>query len=153
MIMDNVSEYLKGEARKLHACNKAMRQWPGDGDEQGLVDLWKHSIDFAIDNDFPPAEFIKSNFDRALLNRNLVFVDEYVSLDNAPNGIYVLNGECSGVLRFGQWAAAEIYLRHTTSVRIEAGAYAKLFIRLYDDASVEYDTAEGAVVRVYDRRG
>lgn len=151
--MDNLSEYLKGEAASLHACGKAMRQWPSDGDEQGLVDLWKRNIDFAIDNDFPSTEFIKANFDRGLLNRNLVYVDEYIDIDNAPNGIYVLNGECSGVMRFGQWSAAEIYLRHGSKVRIEAGGFAKIFVRLYDDASVEYDAEEGAVVRVYDRRG
>ena len=87
-----------------------------------------------------------------MLNANLIFVDEYLDFDMMPSGIYILNGECSGSIRFAPWTAVTVYVRHTSNVRIIAGDFAKVFVRLYDEAEVETEAEEGAVVRVYDRR-
>lgn len=150
--MNNLSDILKTEARKLRACNKAMRQWPESGEPQELIDLWKSNLDFALENDFPPSDFIKTNFDIDLLNRNLIFVDEYLDFDLMPSGVYIINGECSGRIRFAPWSAVTVYVRHSSKVRIEAGAFAKVFVRVYNEAEVECDYDESAVVKVYDRR-
>lgn len=150
--MNNLSDILKTEARKLRACNKAMRQWPESGEPQELIDLWKSNLDFALENDFPPSDFIKTNFDIDLLNRNLIFVDEYLDFDLMPSGVYIINGECSGRIRFAPWSAVTVYVRHSSKVRIEAGAFAKVFVRVYNEAEVEVESDESAVVKVYDRR-
>lgn len=150
--MDELNETLKHEAQRLHACNKAMRHWPASGEPQDLIELWKGNIDFALDNDFPSPDFIKSNFDRALLNRNLIFVDEHIAIEDAPSGIYVVNGCCSGTIHFAPWTAATIYVRHSSNIKIVASDFAKVFVRLYDNADVVTKTDESAVVKIYDKR-
>ena len=149
--MENLSETLKQQAVDLGLCRPWTEAW-GDCDQQELIDKYKKGIDFCIDKQYPSNEFIKANFDRDLLNANLIFVDEYLDFDMMPSGIYILNGECSGSIRFAPWTAATIYVRHKSNVTIIADDFAKVFVRLYDEAEVEAEAEEGAVVRVYDRR-
>lgn len=149
--MNNLSETLKQQAVDLGLCRPWTEAW-GNCDQQELIDKYKKGIDFCIDKQYPSNEFIKANFDRDLLNANLIFVDEHIRLDDAPSGIYILNGECSGSIRFAPWTAATVYVRHTSNVRIIAGDFAKVFVRLYDGAEVETEAEESAVVKVYDRK-
>lgn len=149
--MNTLSETLKQQAVDLGLCRPWTEAW-GDCDQQELIDKYKKGIDFCINKQYPSNEFIKSNFDRDLLNANLIFVDEHLDFDMMPSGIYILNGECSGTIRFAPWTAATIYVRYTSNVRIIAGDFAKVFVRLYDEAEAETEAEEGAVVRVYDRR-
>lgn len=149
--MSNLSDILKQEAVDLGLCKPWTEAW-GNCSQQELIDKYKKGIDFCIDKQYPSNEFIKANFDRALLNENLIFVDEHINLETAPSGIYVINGECTGRIWFGKWAAATIFVRHNSKIRIEADRYAKVFVRLYDNAEVECDYDESAVVKVYDRR-
>lgn len=149
--MENLSETLKQQAVDLGMCRPWTEAW-GDCDQQELIDKFVKGIDFCLERNWPTSDFIKANFDRALLNTNLIFVDEHISLDDAPSGIYILNGECTGSIRFAPWTAATVYVRHTSNVRIIAGDFAKVFVRLYDEAEVETEAEESAVVRVYDRK-
>lgn len=151
--MENLSEILKHEAIGRALCAKWTAEWADDSDQQTLIDKYVRGIDFIIkQGEWPTNEFIKANFDRELLHDNLIFVDEDIELEYAPSGIYVLNGDCSGIIRFGQWAAATIYVRHGSKIRIEADRFSKIFVKLYDNAEVECDCDESAVVKVYDRR-
>ena len=148
--MENLSETLKQQAVDLGLCRPWTEAW-GDCDQQELIDKYKKGIDFCIDKQYPSNEFIKANFDRDLLNANLIFVDEYLDFDMMPSGIYILNGECSGSIRFAPWTAATIYVRHKSNVTIIADDFAKVFVRLYDAADAETEAEVCAVVRVYDR--
>ena len=149
LIMENLSETLKRQAEALNACNKGLRNFPET--EQGMVERWKQNLDFALENDFPSVEMM-SRFDRSLLHENLIFVDEHINIDNAPDGVYVINGECSGTLHFREWAAATVYVRRTSKVSIIAEDFAKVFVRVYDEAEVDVCDVGDAVVKVYDRK-
>ncbi len=150
--MDKLNAELRQQAVDFGLCAKWRGDWKFDKSQQELIDMWKKGIDFAIIHNYPSIDFIKANFDRRLLNRNLVFVDESIEIKNAPSGIYVINGECSGTLWFNSWAAATVYVRHNSNVRIIADDFAKVFVRLYDDASADVIELDGAVIKVYDRR-
>lgn len=149
--MENLSETLKQQAVDLGLCHPWTEAW-GDCDQQELIDKFVKGIDFCLERNWPTSDFIKANFDRTLLNANLIFVDEHISLDDAPSGIYILNGECTGSIRFAPWTAATVYVRHLSHINIIAGDFAKVFVRLYDEAAAETEADESAVVRVYDRR-
>ena len=147
--MENLSETLKHQAESLHACKKGLRNFPET--EKGMIERWKENIDFAIENNFPSVDMM-SRFDSSLLHENLIFVDEHLSLYNAPSGVYVLNGECTGTLHFREWVAATVYVRHNTKVNIIAEDFAKVFVRVYDEAEVNVCDVGDAVVRLYDRK-
>lgn len=150
--MENLSETLKQQAVSLGLCHKWTEAWADNSDQQELIDKFVKGIDFCLERDWPSNDFIKANFDRDLLNSNLIFVDEYVDMDMAPSGIYILNGECSGRIRLAPWAAATVYLRHSSKITIVADDFAKVFVRLYDETDVDVDSDGSAVVKVYDRR-
>ncbi|MBD5302373.1 MAG: hypothetical protein HDS16_05180 [Bacteroides sp.] len=149
--MENLSETLKQQAISLGLCQQWQRQW-GDCNQQELIDKYKKGIDFCLEHQYPSNDFIKENFDRTLLHKNLIFVDEHLNLDNAPNGIYVLNGDCSGVLHFREWTAATVYVRHTSNISIIAEDFAKVFVRVYDEAEVNVCDVGDGVVKMYDKR-
>lgn len=151
MIMGNLSDILKQEAVSLGLCKQWTEAW-GDCGQQELIDKLKKGIDFCLERNWPTPDFIKSNFDRDLLHANLIYVDEHIDLKDAPNGVYVLNGECTGTLWFSSWAAATVYVRHNSNVTIIANDFAKVFIRVYDEANAEVVELDEAVVKVYDRR-
>lgn len=148
--MENLREILKCQAESLKACKKGLRNFPDT--EQGMIERWKQNIDFAIENNFPSVDVIRENFDRSLLHENLIFVDEHLNLDDAPSGVYVINGECSGTLHFREWAAATVYVRHSSKVSIISEDFTKVFVRVYDEADVNVCDVGDAVVKVYDRR-
>lgn len=147
--MDNLSETLKQQAISLGLCKQWSREWADNSGQQELIDKYVRGIDFCIEHQYPSNDFIKANFDRGLLHENLIYVDEHLDLDNAPSGIYILNGECTGTIRFHSWAAATIFVRHESRVNIEAGDFARLTIRIYDDAEVETSSRESSAVRIY----
>ena len=149
--MENLSETLKQQAVDLGLCRPWTKAW-GDCDQQELIDKFIKGIDFCIERNWPTPAFIKANFDRDLLNANLIFVDEHLDFDMMPSGVYVINGECSGSIRFAPWTAATVYVRHSSNVSIFAGDFAKVFVRLYDDAEAEVESGECAMAKVYDRR-
>lgn len=150
--MNKLNEELRTQAIKNGLCAAWRHSWESDKTQQELIDMYVKGIDFSLLHDWPSVNFIKANFDRELLNRNLLFVDEDIDLDNAPSGVYVLNGECSGIIRLAPWAVATLYLRHNTNIRIIAGDFARVFVRLYDNADATVNAGESTVVKVYDRR-
>ena len=151
--MTNLSDVLKKEAIERNLCAVWQKNWKDNSSQQELIEKYKKGIDFVIEQgEWPTNEFIVENFDRELLHRNLIFVDETVTMENAPSGVYVLNGACTGVLNFSHWAAATVYVRHQSNVRIFAEDFAKVFVRVYDEAQVETGCDDSAVLKVYDRR-
>lgn len=151
--MENLSKLLKREAVERNLCAQWTAEWVDNSDQQTLIDKYKRGIDFIIkQGEWPTNEFIKTNFDRELLHSNLIFVDEHIDLKDAPSGIYILNGECDGTLWFNSWAAATVYVRHNSKVTIVADDFAKVFVRLYDEAEADVLGMDEAVVKVYDRR-
>lgn len=150
--MNNLSETLKQQARSLGLCDEWFGEWAENCSQQELIDKYIRGLDFAIKHQYPSNEFIKENFDHELLNKNHIFVDEFINEEKAPSGSYVINGECSGTIRIAPWSVATIYVRHTSSVNIIASDFAKVFIQLYDDAEVETCSCDYAVIKVYDRR-
>lgn len=149
--MENLSVTLKQQAISLGLCRQWQKSW-GDCTRQQLIDKFKKGIDFCIEHNYPSNDFIRTNFDAKLLRDNQIYVDEHLSLTDAPNGVYVLNGECSGTIRFGSWAAATVYVRHTSTVSIIAEDFAKVYVRVYDEAEVNVVDVGDASVKVYERR-
>ena len=145
-----LSEMLLRQAEELNACKRGLVNFPDT--KQGLIDRWKANIDFAVENDFPTIEVMKKGFDRSLLHENLIYVDEDIMLEDALSGVYVINGNCRGTLRFRDWNVATIYLRHNSEINIIAEGESKVFVKQYDGSTVAVCELEEALVRVYDRR-
>ena len=115
-------------------ANRGQHAW-GNPTQQGLIDKYLHGIDFAIKHNYPTNTFIKENFDKDLLHKNNIFVDEDVQKRNMSQ-ISVLNGNCKGTLLFDGFSVCDIYVRHDSEVTIDCSQYCKVFINVYDRAKV-----------------
>lgn len=150
--MSKLSISLRQQAVKHGLCQLWRREWSDDCTPQDLIDKFKRGIDFCIEHDFPSLEVIHRHFNADLLHQNFIYTDETLRLDEAPSGIYVLQGACTGVLRFHSFATATLHLRHNTHVTVIAEDMARVFIRLHDDSDADIIDLSGSTVRTYDRR-
>ena len=145
--MSELSNTLKNRAILLGLCTEWTDGW-GNPDKQELIDKYLHGIDFCIKHDYPSVEFIKKHFEKELLHKNNIFVDEEVHERNL-NHIAVFNGKCRGMLMFDGMVCCDIYVRHDSEITIDCTRMSKVFINLYDNAKVKVMQKDVASVYVY----
>lgn len=146
-LTEGLSERLKSEAVKLGLCKEWTEGW-GYPNQQGLIDKFLHGIDFCIKHDWPKADFIASSFDRDLLHRNHIYVNEDVQLRNAT-GTVVVNGTCGGMALFDGLATCDLYVRNGSRLTVDCGGLSKVFVNVYDQAAVSVIQSDCANVYVY----
>ncbi len=144
---NNLSNELKTQAIGLGLCEQWTKAW-GNPNKQELINKFLHGIDFCIKHDYPTNEFIKKNFEKEILHRNNIFVDEDVQKRNARQ-IVVLQGRCTGTLLYDGMTSADVYVRHDSEVTIDCNRLSKVFISVYDRAKVNVIQKDGASVYVY----
>lgn len=143
----NLGKQLKSQAKSLGACEKGLDNLERLN-EQELVNRYVHFIDFAIDSNFPSNEFIKKNFDKELLHRNNIYVDDFVERRNARQ-VVVVQGKSTGLLQYDGMTVADVYVRHDSEITIDCSRLSKVFISVYDNAKVNVTQRDGASVYVY----
>lgn len=127
------SSELKKQAIGLGLCAQWQGEWGNPTDAQ-LIDKYVRGIDFAIKNDWPSVEYIKSHFDAPLLHEKGVWCDEEVKTPKRK--IMVLNGHCTGKIVFSGFEVASVYVRHTSNITIEARNFARVSVSVLDGATV-----------------
>ena len=152
--MDSLNAVLKKRALELGMCRKFEEKWTYSWDDSELCRNYKQGIDFCIENDFPSPDFIRSSFNKDSLKEFGIFIDHSFNPESAtlPNGTYVILGESKGIMKFGRWSAAMIYVRHNSDIKIEAGDFSKITVIAYEDSSVEVIGAENAKIKFKDKR-
>ena len=143
----NLGKQLKSQAKSLGACEKGLDNLERLN-EQELVNRYVHFIDFAIDSNFPSNEFIKKNFDKELLHRNNIYVDDFVERRNARQ-VVVVQGKSTGLLQYDGMTVADVYVRHDSEITIDCSRSSKVFINVYDSAKVNVTQRDGASVYMY----
>ena len=147
-LKNNIGATLKKQAHQLGACKKGLDNLE-KLNHQELINRFVHFIDFIIEkHDFPSNEFIKKNFDKALLAHNNIYVDAEFERRNARQ-VVVVQGESKGVLLYDGMTCADVYVRHNSEVTIDCSRLSKVFISVYDNAKVNVTQRDGASVYVY----
>lgn len=137
-----LSKTLLNKAKVCGLCEEWTNAW-GKPDKQGLINKWMQGIDFAIKNNYPSLDFIKQNFEKELLHKNNIYVDEDVHCRSIKHKS-VLCGKCNGLMMFDGFDCCNIFVRHDSFVTIDCRQMSKVFISVYDNAKVkvlQYDTA------------
>lgn len=143
----SLGKKLKLQAESLGACEEGLSGLE-KLNEHELINRYLHFIEFAIDKNFPSNEFIKKNFDKALLEHNNIYVDSEIERRNARQ-IVVVQGKSHGVLLYDGFTTADVYVRHDSEVTIDCSRLSKVFISVYDSAKVRVIQRDGASVYVY----
>ena len=152
--MDSLNAILKKRAIELGMCRKFEEKWTYSWDDGELCSNYKQGIDFCIENDFPSLDFIRSYFNKDSLKEFGIFIDHSFGTESRPlsNGTYVILGESRGIMKFGRWTAAVVYVRHSSDIKIEAGDFSKITVIAYEDSSVDVIGAENAKIKFKDKR-
>lgn len=146
--MSKLSNELKAMARDNGLCDEWYGEWKDYESEDSLIDKYKRGIDFSIQKDWISNEYIKSHFDKEVLHRNNVFVDDKEYVSN-PNGVVVINGNSNINIDLSMFDFADIYVRHNSKLHIHTKMCAKAFINVYDNAEVYIESYDSAKVYVY----
>ena len=135
MTEKELSLTLRDMAVAIGACEQIMNQWKDSDDADTLLDRYIRTLDFAIDKDFPPLDFIVENFEIADLHKHNIFINEVVQLKDADHGIYVFLGSCSGSVRANGLKAVTLFIRHNSRIDVMAGDGARGQGRLCEKGS------------------
>jgi hypothetical protein len=147
--MKELSIELRNIAREAGLCDQWFGEWNDDSDNATLFDKYKRGIDFCIEHGYPTNEYIKSHWDKEMLIDNNIFVDDKNVELESPKGTVIINGDSDILTYFRAFDTADIYLRHTSKLKIIARWMSCIMVNVYDNAEVEIDAEENAKVYVY----
>ena len=103
---------LREMARSQGLCDQWYSEWSDDDTLDMCLDRYVRGFDFVQENDYPPLDFIRKHFDKKLLHKHNIYLDEEVKIDFAKNGYYVFLGNCTGSITASGFCAVTLYLRH-----------------------------------------
>lgn len=147
MNFDKLNQTLRDEAIRLDLCEKWQKTiWNRNLSQEELIDIYFKGLDFAIEHHYPSNEFIKDNFDKDLLRKKGVLVDDKYSLLNQRFAILLGNSEST--MRYNGTTLAQVYVRDTSKARIVAKGRAHVIVEVYDNAKVDTEIDDTATVMV-----
>ena len=141
----NVSEDLKNKAISLGLCDLWQAEWKPNTSKEDLVRKYLLGLDFCIENNYPTNDYMVRHFD-GIMQKFGVFVSEKVDVNNTK--LMVLNGECQANAVYDGFSVGNIYVRHDSNLHLEVKDSARVFISLYDHATLDIRCAETAKVIV-----
>lgn len=143
----NLSEQLKAEAIERGLCEKWQREWGENPSPKELIEKYKKGIDFCIAHDWPSPDFAKRHFG-GIMHDYGIYVNENVEIEDA-NGVYVLLGKCTGVIKSVWFSLADIYILHDSDVKIVASDGAKMYVNKSTSAKVNCVKHDNAEIKEY----
>lgn len=141
-----LSARLRSEAIGLGLCDEWTDAWSDDSDKDALVRKFVRGIDFCIYHDWPSCDVMKRDFGD-VIHRHGVYVDEKVDAVEAP--FLVLNGACECTASYDWHTSGEIYVRHSSRLRLSVKCFSRVFLNVYDAGHVEVSCDEGSKCFVY----
>jgi hypothetical protein len=142
---------LREMARADGLCDGWYQEWSDDSTVDECLERFVKGQDFAIENDYPPLDFIRKNFDKEALHRHNIYLDEAVEIE-ADSGYYVFLGKCEAKVRVGKYHVTTVYVRHESNVDVLAYDCAKAFVMYYDQSDGACQQEELGTCRCYDRK-
>ena len=154
MDIHEVNKVLREKAVAAGLCDDWQeRVWNRDLTMTELLTIYKRGIDFSLKQEWFDYDFFKREFPIEELHEANIYIDEDVDIMDADSGTYVFLGHCRGTVRFRNFSVGNLYIRHTSDMRITAEDMAKVFVSVHDGSEVTADQMDCSTIRLYDRRG
>lgn len=143
---------LREMARAKGLCDEWYSQWGDDDSIDMCLERAVRGFDFCVKCDYPPLEFIRNNFDKNVLHRHNIYLDEEVDIKGASSGYYVFLGNCTGTIEAHGFSVVSCYLRHESKVDVSSLGTARVFVTYYDHSGGSTYKDEWGRLQSYDRR-
>lgn len=134
--MDLLNQKMKIGALKSGLCNQWASEWGDELSQDELVEKYRKGINFCVKNWFPSNEDVRAFFDKKLLAKHHVWIDNDNVYDGDFDGAGVLIDECYGEMHFGGFNTPTIYVMGNSEVRITSCQHAYVFVHVYGNANV-----------------
>lgn len=116
-------------------CEQWTNDWTGNENRQQLIEKYLSGIDFSMGSDWLPKEFIKEHFDKALLNANGIYVDDFVTVPDMKR--VVLLGRCNAELRYNLMSVGDVYCCDETELHLYANDASFVTVEQYGKSLVK----------------
>lgn len=146
-----LSDKMKNEAVSLGLCAQWTAEWEDNSSKDEMVEKFVNGIDFCIARDWPSVDVIKKKFG-GVIHKHGVYADENIALRN-PSNTVILCGNCNADITLDGMAACEIYVRHGSVLHLKTNDFARAFVNVLDDATVNVESADDSRTFVYQYGG
>lgn len=138
---------LREMARANGLCDKWYGEWGDDSTIEECIDRFVRGFDFYVNTNFVTLDFIRNNFDKELLHKHHIYLDEEVDLEADGHGYYIFLGKCTGKFVVdGLWAVTA-YLRHDSDLVICSEDGARVFVTTYDNAKADCRQDDWGIIK------
>ena len=135
--MNELNKELKQQASTLGLCSDWQKMWNNSWSKEKLIERMFKGIDFVLKHHWPANEFISKKFDRDILRKNGVFVDDTYSVTNTRNGLVL--GKSNVIFRYNGSTYGNIHVRDNSQAKIIGKGRCFVLVHIYESA---YVTAE-----------
>lgn len=140
MNIKELNSKLKDKAISLGLCEKWQQKWDEDSSQQVLINKYFKGVDFSLKHHYPSNEFIKNFFDKDLLRKNGILVDDNRSLLN-PEEAMIL-GSSKAIIRVNGRHHSIIYVRDNSFVKIFVKNNSFTIIHLFENANIDVEVQD-----------
>jgi hypothetical protein len=146
--MENLNQYVLAKAIQNKVCQAGADGISTARSVQDLLDMYIKDIDFCLSTNFPTNGDLQ-RLAGEYLNQNGVYIDQTFKLSD--RSFIVALGDCSGSIRYDGYSAAQLYVKHSSKVKVTVSGNAKVFIDCFDQSELNVTTSFGAkcLVSVY----
>ena len=138
---------LLAAARRADCCRQYQMRIIKAGSKDDLMRTYIDGLRFCLANDYPDKGYILRHFDKGMLHRYGIFVDERTT-DPGTRTIVALGG-CTGTLEFGGHNDHRVAVKHDSAIDLRITDHAFVIVYLYDRAKVNIHLDGHASVVVY----
>lgn len=137
MTEKELSMVLKRKAVMCGLCAQWQSEWGSAETVESLIGKFKRGIDFCMENGFPGADFIDAHFDRGVLHKFHIYVNEAVELCDVDDDV-VCVGNCRLSVRQGDFHTGQLYVSGCSRVEVTTSGFARFPVTVYDEGVVNY---------------
>lgn len=130
-----LSDELKEQAVGLGLCQQWTEEWKDNSNKEELADKMIKGIDFCLKHNFPSSEQLDSMLTDDVRKKG-IYCNEEVRKDDCD--FAALFGNCNAWINVSEHPA-EIYVRHTSVLRLSVENGAKVWVNCLDYAKVIID--------------
>jgi hypothetical protein len=127
---------LRSDAKK--DCTTYQRLVSAKSPEE-VVKIYLDEINFCLANDFPSNDYILKHFGDIVRLFN-IFIDDEIMILN-PKHLIAL-GKTSGTIKIEEYNVCNVYVKHTSKLKIKSEGHSYVMIDVFDNAVVEVEASQ-----------
>ena len=141
----NIGKEIALDAKKYGLCAEWYRKMLSVTTYKQLAEMYFDGDDWSMEKDFPSIELLRKH-KGAILPYGLV-VDSTEKFEN--NFRIAFFGNSESEISYSDYSVGNVIVRHQSKVKIKASGSSKVFVNLIDEARVEIEATENAIVIIY----